>query len=123
MAIVLPDGILGNDGLEFVRQYILEKTHLVAVIDCPVETFLPTVDTKTSVLLLKKKKNRDESQTFDVFMAVAKSCGHDRRGKVIYKRDDDGNILFESKIPIIDDDFVEVAKRFTEHVKSKHIFD
>lgn len=122
MAIVLPDGILGNKGLEFVRQFILEKTHLVAVVDCPVETFLPTVDTKTSVLILKKRKE-DEIQTFDVFMAIAKSCGHDRRGKVVYQRDEEGTIIFDDDIPLIDDDFDEIAARFIEYATTRNIYD
>lgn len=124
MAIVLPDGILGNDGFEFVRQYIMEKAHVVGVIDCPVETFLPTVDTKTSLLVLKKKKHADEPQTFDVFMAVAKTCGHDRRGKPMYVRDDDGNIAInpETKAPIYKNDFFEITRKFIEHVNSKNIY-
>jgi type I restriction enzyme M protein len=123
MAIVLPDGILGNDGLEFVRQYILEKTHVVAVIDCPVETFLPTVDTKTSLLVLKKKRDPSEKQTFDVFMAIAKSCGHDRRGKVTYKRDSDGNIIYTQGNAEVENDFVEISKKFREYALSRNIFD
>ena len=122
MAIILPDGILGNDGLEFVRQYILDKTHIVGIIDCPLESFQPTVDTKTSVLVLKKKKKPDESQTFDVFMAIGKTCGHDRRGKPMYLRDDDGNIKFDGKIPRMDNDLNDIAKRFIKHVKTKNIY-
>lgn len=122
MAIVLPDGILGNDGLEYVRQYILNETNIVGIVDCPVETFLPSVDTKTSVLVLKKKKKKDEKQTFDVFMSIAKSCGHDRRGKVIYKRDDDGNIIYENNEPFIDDDLIEISRKMIDYVNSKNIF-
>jgi type I restriction enzyme M protein len=122
MAIVLPDGILGNDGLEYVRQYILEKTLLVGVIDLPVETFLPSVDTKTSVLVLKKKESDDYPQTFDVMMSIAKTIGHDRRGKTLYKRDEDGNILFSNGDPIPDDDLIEIANSFKAHVVLKNIY-
>ena len=73
--------ILGNNGLEYVRQFILENADVVAIIDCPVESFLPSTDTKTSLLVLKKKKQKGLPQTFDTFMAIAKTCGHDRRGK------------------------------------------
>ena len=122
MGIVLPDGILGNDGFESVRQFILEKAHLIAVIDCPVESFLPTVDTKTSVMILKKKSNPEEIQTFDTFMAIAKVCGHDRRGKPTYKRDADGNILFDNNKAIINNDFQTITERFIKHVKSRNIY-
>lgn len=122
MAIVLPDGILGNSKLGYVRQYILEKAFILAIVDCPVETFLPSVDTKTSVLFLKKKKDPTDTQTFDVFMAIAKTCGHDRRGKVIYKRDYDGNIIYENGKPVIDNDLIDIAREFGEYAKSKNLF-
>lgn len=122
MAIVLPDGILGNKKLGYVRQFILERAFVVAIVDCPVETFLPTVDTKTSVLVLKKKKDISYKQTFDVFMAIAKTCGHDRRGKIIYKRDYDGNIIYENGEAVIEDDLQEIAKEFDEYAKNKNLF-
>ncbi|MCY7751466.1 N-6 DNA methylase [Bacillus inaquosorum] len=122
MAMVLPDGILGNSKLGYVRQYILEKAYILGIVDCPVETFLPSVDTKTSVLFLKKKKDTALSQTFDVFMAIGKTCGHDRRGKIIYKRDYDGNVIYENGEPVIDNDLIDIAKEFDEYAKNKNLF-
>lgn len=120
-AIVLPDGIIGNDGFEFARQFILEKSHLLGVIDCPVETFLPSVDTKTSVLIIKKKHSNDKN-IFDTFMAIGKYCGHDRRGKVLFERDKNGEIILKNKIPLIKNDFLEIAEKFKQYAKSNNIF-
>ena len=120
-AIVLPDGIIGNDGFEFARQFILEKSHLIAVIDCPVETFLPSVDTKTSVLIIKKKYPNDKNK-FDTFMGIAKYCGHDRRGKILYERGKDGEIVMKKNSPIIKNDFIKIALEFNNHAKSENIF-
>ena len=122
MAIVLPDGILGNNGLEYVRQYILNAADIVAIIDCPVESFLPSTDTKTSLLILKKKKRQGLPQTFDTFMAIAKTCGHDRRGKEIYLRDDNGEIIMQDGNPIVNNDFEEITRRLIEHVKTRNIY-
>lgn len=122
MAIVLPDGILGNDGLEFVREFILQEADIVAIIDCPVESFLPTTDTKTSLLILKKKKRKSLPQTFDVYMAIGKTSGHDRRGKEIYKRDKKGEIMIEDGEALIDNDFIEITKKLTDHVNSRNIY-
>ena len=122
MAIVLPDGILGNNGLEYVRQYILNNADIVAIIDCPVESFLPSTDTKTSLLILKKKKREGLPQTFDTFMAIAKTCGHDRRGKEIYVRDENGDPVIVDGSAMIDDDFVEITRRLVKHVKSRNIY-
>lgn len=122
MAIILPDGVLGNDGMEYVRQFILDNAYIIAVIDCPVESFLPSTDTKTSLLILKKKKDTGLNQTFDVFMSIASACGHDRRGKEIYKRDNKGEILYKDGEPIMDNDFFEITERFIQHADNKNIF-
>ena len=123
MAIVLPDGILGNNGLEYVRQYIIDNADIVAIIDCPVESFLPSTDTKTSLLVLKKKKAKGLPQTFDTFMAIAKTCGHDRRGKELYKRDENGDCIMKDGNPVRDCDFEEITRRLVNHVKSRNIYD
>lgn len=122
MAIVLPDGILGNNGLEYVRQYILNEADIVAIIDCPVESFLPSTDTKTSLLILKKKKCAEQSQTFETFMAIARTCGHDRRGKEIYKRNECGEPLILDGNAVVDNDFLEITRRLVEHVRTRNIY-
>lgn len=81
MAIVLPDGILGNVTDGYVRKIILENTNIIAIVDLPIETFMPSTGTKTSVLFLEKKKLKDNGDKGQVFMAIAEKCGHDRRGK------------------------------------------
>lgn len=103
MGIVLPDGILGNPNTEVVRRWILEHFKLIASIDLPVETFLPQVGVQASLLFLQKKTAMERlvdpnSEMYDVFMAIAEKVGKDRRGNVIYEKDDDGaEILFVDK--------------------------
>lgn len=87
MAIVLPDGIYGNNQLGYIRKYLLEKARLVAVIDVPLETFMPNTSTKTSILILQKLKDNKIPKDYSVFMASAETCGHDRRGN-FYEDDD-----------------------------------
>jgi type I restriction enzyme M protein len=100
MGIVLPDSILGNESLGFVRQYIRDKADVVAMIDLPLETFLPSTSTKTSLLFLRKKAKGAQE---NVFMAIAAKCGHNRRGKPIYR---------ENGAP--DDDLPLIANAFTD---------
>lgn len=103
MAIVLPDGILGNPNTESVRKWILEHFKLIASVDLPVETFLPQVGVQASLLFLQKKTALEKlvdikNENYDVFMAIAEKVGKDRRGNVIYEKDDDGaEILFVDK--------------------------
>ena len=100
MAIVLPDGILGNPNTEEVRMWILKHFKLIASVDLPVETFLPQVGVQASLLFLQKKTDDEmlipiENEDYDVFMAIVEQVGKDRRGVPIYERDEDGSeILF-----------------------------
>ena len=85
MAIVLPDGIYGNNQLGYIRSYLMKQARIVAVIDVPVETFMPNTATKTSIMILQKSNNIPVD--YPVFMCIAETCGHDRRGNI--KDDDD----------------------------------
>ncbi len=87
MAIVLPDGIYGNNQLAYIRKYLLKQARLIAVIDVPIETFMPNTSTKTSILVLQKLKESKIPKDYSVFMAISETCGHDRRGNP--KEDDD----------------------------------
>ncbi len=101
MAIVLPDSILTNPGLTALRRWILGKARVVASVDLPKETFQPHTGTQTSVLLLQKKTDAemDAERTFgrhreyQVFMAMPRAVGHDRRGNPLYCRTPEGNLI------------------------------
>jgi len=113
MAIVLPEGVYGNPTDRYIFKYIFKNAKVIAIISCPHETFQPSTHTKTSVLFLEKAPNNKEDYEF--FMAIAEKAGHDKNGKVIYKRDKSGNfILDDNGNKIIDDDLPIITKRFKE---------
>lgn len=99
MGIVLPDGILGNPDLEYVRAWILRRARVLASIDLPVETFLPQVGVQASLLFLEKRPlaevNAGVDPDYPIFMAVAEHVGHDRRGNPVFRRDPDGFELYD----------------------------
>lgn len=139
MAIVLPDGILGNPNMVTIRKWILENFKLLASVDLPVETFLPQVGVQASLLFLQKKTQEEidialaEEEDYEVFMSIVEKVGKDRRGIPIYVRDEDGaEILFEEtkrylikgeersrtdKLKKEDDDLPKVAKAYIEFLK------
>lgn len=122
LGIVLPDSILSNPGLKWIREWILKKTYVIASIDLPVETFLPHVGVQTSVLILKKKTLEQEKYhtDYEVFMAIPEKIGHDRRNKKIYKTTPEGKVeLDEYGMPIIDDQLPIVAEMFKKWIKEK----
>lgn len=81
MSIVVPDGILGNDTLSYVRDWLIKKGKILAIIDLPIETFMPNTSTKTSVIFFQKLDPGDIPKDYKIFMSIVKDCGHDRRGK------------------------------------------
>lgn len=81
MAIVLPDGIYGNTQYSYLRSWLLKRGRLIAVIDIPTETFMPNTPTKTSVMIFQKLKKSNVPDEYPVYMCIAETCGHDRRGK------------------------------------------
>lgn len=141
MGIVLPDGILGNPGDEYIRYWILRHCWVLASIDLPVESFIveANVNILTSLLFLKKKpasviqaEDLGQKTDYPVFMAVAEKVGFDRRGNKLYKRHPDGeeilqDVTVEEKVRIggslqtrllhrkeriLDDDLPEIAKAY-----------
>lgn len=135
MAIVLPDSILSNPGLGGLRKWILSKCKLIASIDLPLETFVAFsgTGTQTSVLLLQKKtddelrleKHSGKPLEYDVFMAMPKTMGYDRRGNYLWRRTPEGleiEVIGELPLPdggkmqtkekLRDDEVSEVLEAF-----------
>lgn len=148
MGIVLPDGILGNPGDEYIRYWILRHCWVLASIDLPVESFIveANVNILTSLLFLKKKTEQEikagdlgKKQDYPVFMAVAEKVGFDRRGNTLYKRQPDGEEIlvektYEEKVRIggklevrtlhrkeriLDDDLPAIAAAYAQF-RAKH---
>ena len=86
MGIVLPEGILGNIEDGYIREFILGKADILAVVDLPSETFQPNTATKTCILFLRKKGGKEFTLN-KIFMVIAHKVGHNKRGKPI-KEDD-----------------------------------
>ncbi len=142
MGIVLPDGILGNPDLEYVRYWIMAHCQVLASVDLPVEMFLPRTGTQTSMLFLRRKSDQEklaESLSgkpvdYPIFMAIAKTVGKDRRGNTIYKRSREGREIIQPNLykkfaksslidsfpivepngRIVNDDLPEIARLYSQ---------
>ena len=110
MAIVLPDSILSNPGLSFIRRWILKRTRVIASIDLPQVTFEPYTGTQTSILLLQKKTHEEmmieqesgKYREYEVFMTIPEAVGHDRRGEIHYLRTPEGELIeYEEIFPVV----------------------
>lgn len=83
MGIVLPDGVLTNSSLQYVRDFIERKTKILAVISLPQTAFVPAgAGVKASLLFLQKKRFDNENVgNYPVFMAIADKIGYDATGR------------------------------------------
>jgi len=144
MAIVLPDSILSNPGLAFIRRWLLRRAYVIASVDLPREMFARSdTHTMTSVLVLQKFTGAERQLVaetgkppdYELFMAVAERVGWDLRGSPVVLRTPEGEEILrkrarrvtsrnakgdvietiqETEEPILDDQLPEIARLFTE---------
>ena len=109
VAILLPDGVLGNPGDEYVRWWILRHCEVLASVDLPVEPFKVTVKeygltpALPSLLVLRRRSAEElintEHPEYKVFMAVVDRAGVDSRGNQLFERAPDGEeLIFEEEV-------------------------
>ena len=144
MAIVLPDSILSNPGLAFIRRWLLRNAYIIASIDLPREMFARSdTHTMTSVLVLQKFTAEERNfvaeagrpPEYDIFMAIADTVGWTLRGDPVYVRTPEGDEVLqrttrlvsvrdrsgevveanrEVEEPIIDDDLPRINRLFMQ---------
>ena len=142
MAMVIPNGILNNPSLEYVRYWMLRNVQILAVVDMQRDLFQPGNDTQTSMVFMRRfsseevKLAKEQKTDYAIFMAVAEKIGHDKRGVAIYRKDSEGKeilsveadqeemidpttgktIIFSSgsNDKVIDDDMPDVVKAYKE---------
>jgi len=118
MAIVLPQGVFNNTNSEYVRRFIMKEARILAVVGLHGNTFKPHTGTKTSVLFLQKWEDKPLDD-YSIFMAVSKRGGKDNSGDYIYKKDSEGNVMYDaSGKKIIDHDLDAIAEEFLEFNKN-----
>jgi type I restriction enzyme M protein len=109
VGILLPDGLLGNPGDEYVRWWILRHCEVLASVDLPVEPFKVTVKeygltpALPSLLVLRRRGQEElintEHPEYSVFMAVVDRAGVDARGNLLFQRAPDGEeLIFSTEV-------------------------
>ena len=82
-AIILPDGILTNSTSQYVRDFILEKFQLLAVVSLPQCAFAHFgAGVKASIIFVRKRSKKevpDENEA--IFMAAPELIGYDATGR------------------------------------------
>ena len=97
MAIVLPQGRFNNSSDQRVRQFIMERCRILAVVGLHPNTFKPHTGTKTSVLFVQKW-NADpkvgplclKADDYNIFFATQKVESVNNSGEKVYVLNEDG---------------------------------
>lgn len=87
LAIVVPDGILTNSSMQYVRDYISETFRIVAVISMPQTAFSANgAGVKSSVLFLKKYSSFEKRARIDLRNNIQNSLiSHSENGKKFFE--------------------------------------
>lgn len=80
MGVILPESMLCNPSHRFIVQYIRSRAKIKAVVSLPEELFQPHTHAKTAVVLIEKYDEGEVESDYEIFMGLAKWCGHDSRG-------------------------------------------
>ncbi|MEI6532984.1 MAG: N-6 DNA methylase [Candidatus Roizmanbacteria bacterium] len=120
MAIVLPQGRFNNTSDEKIRNFVMERARLIAVVGLDGNTFKPHTGTKTSVLFIQKWNEDTNSQNYnpkvddyEVFMAVSECSGKDNSGVELYETNEKGERKLDEHNHLIQKhDLKEIAEAF-----------
>lgn len=124
LGIVLPNGHFENPSLEYLRFYLKQKAHVLAIVKLPQETFIPYgTGVKTSLLFLEKDTANTKTK-YQIFFSKIDKPGYqgNKNGTPIYKKDKYGITVKEKGVPVLDEDFSLVAEEyrtFQQHQKIK----
>jgi len=95
VAIVLPDGILTNSSLQGVRDWILERFQILAVVSLPQFAFQHyDAGVKASIVFLRKLADGEQVKNDEpIFMALADNIGYDATGRKTFE------VVVEKEVP------------------------
>ena len=122
-AIVLPQGKFNNSSLAFIREWILKKARLLAVVGLHPNTFKPHTGTKTSVLFFQKYTAKELQNIQQVKQEVAGACpDYEQQIKDLMARNRYLADIPEEKIPeeiadLMVESFAEPEKEIPETEK------
>jgi len=131
MAIVLPQGNYNNIGTKALREWIMNKGRILAVVGLGANTFKPFTGTKTTVLFFQKWGGiaGNYLENYPIFMATSERCGKNSSGDYMYLVNEEGHFINKKGLIIdelkekrlIDHDLNEIADAFIEFKKTNKI--
>lgn len=103
MAVVLPQGRFNNSSDQRLREFIMERCRILAVVGLHPNTFKPHTGTKTSVLFVQKWNDDaaagplcPRQEDYNIFFATQQVESVDNSGRKVYRKNADGTFLRDS---------------------------
>ena len=103
LGIMAPESMFCNPSHRYIVQYIESVARIVAIVSFPEELFQPFTHAKACGVIIEKTPT-DPENPHQIFMAVAKWCGHESRG-----------------LPILHDDIPRIIEKYDEYKVGKGI--
>jgi type I restriction enzyme M protein len=100
MAVVLPQGRFNNSSDQRLREFIMERCRILAVVGLHPNTFKPHTGTKTSVLFVQKWNDKPadgplcpRQEDYNIFFATQQVESVDNSGRKVYRKNPDGSAM------------------------------
>lgn len=132
MAIVLPQGRFNNSSDKYIRDFIVERCRILAVVGLHGNVFKPHTGTKTSVLFVQKWDDTlcPKKEDYPIFFATMQEPSKDNSGDKIFVKDKDGLPILDThghlivKHDLFNHDGMTgdgIAEAFQEFAKKEHL--
>jgi len=119
LAIVLPHNKFAGNSFNFLREWILKKARVLAVIGLGRHTFLPHTHQKASILFLQKNyPSMKILPDYNIFFAISERDGKNSKGQFVLR----GSYSeVDNAWDTVDHDFLEIAESFEKFLIEENI--
>jgi len=119
LAIVLPHNKFAGNSFVFLREWVLKKARVLAVIGLGRHTFLPHTHQKASILFIQKNfSSMKILPDYNIFFAISEKDGKNSKGQFILR---ESAWESDSAWDMVDHDFSEITESFTRFLKQENI--
>ena len=115
LAIVLPHNKFAASSFGYMREWLMGKARVLAVVGLGRNTFLPHTHQKASVLFLQRNLSEvsENKNDYEIFFAISERDGKTSKGQFLFKEDE--GLLWDR----VDHDLVEIASGFDNFCKTE----
>jgi len=115
IGIVLPTNKFGAPAWEYVREWLIKKLKIVAIMGLARNTFLPHTHQKAGILLgIKREQPVKKPPSEDILFLISEEAGKDSKGQIISRP---GTKPWDSAWVRADHDLEDLVENFSKFVK------